>query len=209
MYKSLFIIGIEGNMGRRYSAVARYLGINYSGCDYHSSRLERIPPEGALILIATPTENHLSDCLYYLHKDSHDVLCEKPIVKNSADLERLKGINLNRLFMVNNYCYVDTKRWNSIGKVTLYNYFMSGKDGLIFDCIQLFGLAGSDEEIILENSSPIWRCAINGFHVDRDSIDESYVKMIADFFGEKKQVWNGEKIIDVHQKVLNYIENTK
>lgn len=196
-------------MGRRYQAVARYLGIDCSGCDISSNRVERIPPKDSLVLIATPTEHHLNDCFSYLATGEHDVLCEKPIIKIRDDLEKLKGINLDRLYMVNNYCYVNTKKWNHIGKITCYNYYMSGKDGLIFDCIQLLGLADEKDEIRLENNSPIWKCAINGFYVEHESIDTSYVDMIKDFFHERKYLWAGQKIIEVHEKVLKYIENQK
>lgn len=207
VYKSLFIVGIEGNMGRRYQAVARYLGIDCSGCDISSSRVERIPPKDALVLIATPTEHHLNDCFSYLASGEHDVLCEKPIVKNRDDLEKLKGINLDRLFMVNNYCYVNVRTLEHWGNDTSYDYYMSGKDSLIWDCIQLFALAKDSENIYLKNESPIWTCEINGYPVERNSIDDSYVLMIKDFFYDRKCLWSGQKIIEIHEKVLKYIEN--
>lgn len=207
VYKSLFIVGIEGNMGRRYQAVARYLGIDCSGCDISSSRVERIPPKDALVLIATPTERHLNDCFSYLASGEHDVLCEKPIVKTRDDLEKLKGINLDRLYMVNNYCYTYKDDINLYEDHTRYDYYMSGKDGLVWDCIQLFGLAKGP--VFLNNTSPIWNCVINGKFLQRQIIDESYVAMIIDFFHERKHLWSGQKIIEIHEKVLKYIENQK
>jgi hypothetical protein len=207
VYKSLFIVGIEGNMGRRYQAVARYLGIDCSGCDIASLRSERIPPKDALILICTPTEHHLRDCFSHLASGEHDVLCEKPIVKTRDDLEKLKGINLDRLFMVNNYCYTEESGIYPYPGITSYNYYMSGKDGLIWDCIQLFGLAKS--RIELQNTSPIWTCIINGVSIERNSIDKSYIEMITDFFHRKEHLWSGQKIIEIHEKVLKYIEKQK
>ncbi|MBP6151874.1 MAG: Gfo/Idh/MocA family oxidoreductase [Candidatus Methylopumilus sp.] len=201
MSRSIFIVGIEGNMGRRYAAIAKYLGIDCSGCDIHSSRVERMAPKDALVIIATPTPCHLADCLKYLSTNENDVLCEKPIVKSEQALKTLAELNLDRLYMVNNYCFAETI--DRSGKITFYDYYNSGKDGLAWDCIQLIGLAKN--EIELYNKRPFWTCIINGAEIDRNSIDRSYVKMIFNLMNEKINVWSGQKIIEVHQKVLNYI----
>ncbi len=62
------------------------------------------------------------------------------------------------------------------GRDTEYNYFRSGKDGLVWDCLQIIALA--NDEISLRNDSPIWRCKINGTTLDLSDMDYAYHSFI-------------------------------
>jgi hypothetical protein len=198
------IIGNKGNMGRRYAACLDYLNIDHWGYD-------GAPPESFVsklddtthVIIATPTETHVSIFkMIQVLSDKLPILCEKPITK---DLKELESINLDNLYMVNNYQYIA----NSIeyrNETVSYDYYHSGNDGIAWDCIQLFAF-GND--IKLSNKSPKWQCSINGTPLSKDLIDQSYIDMLKDFTGPMKHVWDKNTIIDLHLKVAKYeIENS-
>lgn len=201
----VLVLGAKGNMGRRYCSILQYLKFNYIGLDIGDDP-EEYMPDCDKIIIATPTESHL-DFINLFSFYGKPILCEKPIAYNIADLEVLKeklAVMKCELRMVDNYKYVafDPIRMHSGSQ---YNYYNSGKDSKHWDCIQIHGIAVGDASI--SNESPIWKCVLNGYNVDRRSIDISYVKMIQNWYYNPVNNW--EFIMRAHKRVLDAIERDK
>ncbi len=200
----VLIIGGNGNMGRRYSAILKFLGHEVTVVDTDNIEMLQVAAkECNRIIVTTPTENHIPVILqiaqYY-----KPILCEKPITKSMDELLAFKAEMSSRkapFRMVDNYRFVDFKdRLYGVTK-TEYSYYNTGKDGKHWDCIQLYGLATAGVEIETEN--PVWSCIINGRPVKRESIDNSYVKMIRDWLQYTDSNW--EFIERAHEKVIENI----
>lgn len=195
------VVGCNGNMGTRYQAILRSLNHTAIGWDeFHDSLLKRnLIDEADAFIVATPTDQHLTD-LYFIHKMTSRrmgwILCEKPIVKSLAELEKLKSFGddfLGRLRCVNQYAYLPEMELAKDERgITSYNYFRTGKDGINWDCFQLYALANKD--IVLDNKSPVWRSRINGVPIKIAHMDQAYVDMIKDFLGPQEKVWGWDKI---------------
>jgi len=93
------------------------------------------------------------------------------------------------IHMVNNYDYAfkracrDQSNFVNATGLTTYEYYQTGRDGLLFDCIQLIKMAKADIE--LKGYGWKWQCQINGWRIDRNLIDDSYYDMIEDFISDK------------------------
>jgi hypothetical protein len=188
---STLVIGGRGNMGRRYCSILEYLKQPYKVLDLDN--MEQYPELASIchkFIIATPTDTHLEYIEQLLPFDC-PILCEKPLSKDPRKLkEVLEPYEDPKLSMVVNYGYAfnlsvdDTYRYfekenGHRTHVTSYDYYNSGNDGLIWDCIQLVNLA--DGPISLKNKSPVWEVMINGVPIKREVIDMSYVLMVSDF----------------------------
>jgi hypothetical protein len=192
-------------MGRRYASVCNSLKIPFIGVDKN----DKLPKDITHVILATPTDSHLIDIIKLRLKYPYHVkvLCEKPIskIKHPNDLDVLKD-KVHEYFMVNQYAYYrDNIDETHNDGVTSYNYYNSGKDGNLWDCIQLIQLAKG--AIKIRNNLPIWTCRINGFSLSRELIDHCYVKMIQDFttdYTMYRRPWGIDTIIDAHEKVLRY-----
>jgi len=200
MAASVLVVGFNGNMGQRYTACLNYLGIQNVGVDIGFDK-----PSSASydrILIATPTDTHLALIEEYA-KEGKPILCEKPIVKTAEDLERLKEVfdYNDQIFMVNQYAY-SMLCIHDFNQPTEYDYFKHGDDGMLWDCIQIIALA--EDQITLKESSPVWRCIVNGVHYHQDRMDEYYIAMCCDFAGDMSDLWGQEMIILAHEKVLEH-----
>lgn len=204
----IFIFGNQGNMGKRYTAILKYLGHEPYGMDAgdhyqsHQKKLFRII-DG--YIIATPSHTHLS-FLEYLVDCQKPVLCEKPIV-NDSKLEKLNiflgsakrsGMQLS---MVSQYDYCIPK-FETLGD-TSYNFYKSGNDGLAWDCINIIWHAKG--RISLSDQSPIWSCKINGRDLDLSRMDFAYIDMIKDWI-HKPYEPQYERILNSHKKVLEYLD---
>lgn len=220
----MLIIGSNGNIGRRYVNICKYLHIPHTAVDIKSNSEEDICVEiekNEFILLCTPTDTHyeMIEKIIKIKKYKNTktyLLCEKPITKNKVELEKLLFDTVNSkitLFMVNNYNFIEIEpESNGIIKIfkkimndftTEYNYFHSGTDGMIWDCIQLVYLAKG--KIILKQESPIWHCKINGVKISREQVDYSYIAMIIDFVTKREKMWTLSDIIKSHQKVMELI----
>ena len=200
------IIGANGNMGKRYQSVCKYLNIPFQGLDVN----DPLPVNVANFthyIIATPTVTH-EKILHYLCSVNTiplKVLCEKPILCDEVEsILAFAKERKHEIYMVNQYAYYSHQTYESHG-MTSYNYYNSGGDGLFWDCIQLIYLA--KEKISLSNDTPIWFAQINGTELDRETIDLCYVKMIHDFYEDGRvygKRWGRKDIIKAHNKVLEY-----
>lgn len=201
----IYLIGSKGNMGRRYASILNYLDRRFVGIDVHNMKemneaMKNFPPSH--LIIATPTEKHIDALLYYDHYDAK-ILCEKPIIKRKEDLSLLLEVK-SKFYMVNNYEYIPSISDNGTME-TSYNFFNSGKDGLIFDCSQIIRLA--KKGFTLKRHSPIWEVRINGEKLAVDGINESYILMITDFLNDQMFLQDKEDIYNFHKKLIRINED--
>lgn len=205
MKKKVYIFGREGNMGSRYAAILRHLGHTVTGNDLEDDLVEADIMESDAIIIATPTDTHLefiAHCFDY----KKPILCEKPLINHPDNIENLREfLDLAsseevKLSMVSQYDYYQVDNINP--GLTAYNYYRTGKDGLAWDCINI--IWRSKSRVLLNNTSPIWLCSINGTPLRIDLMDYAYIQMIDSWLANpyKPQYQN---ILDRHLKVLDYL----
>lgn len=200
--KKVFISGSNGNMGRRYASILKKLGIEYFGADKdvpvldQASFCRKKDIDG--IIIATSTHTHLDlIALFGMIAKDIPILCEKPILKQSFNKdEKLK------LTMVNQYKYMIDE--SKVGK-TDYNYFKSGSDGIVWDCINIIGLANG--ALSLKDSSPTWKCVINDQILNIKNMDKAYIEMVKDW--SENPVSNWDYIVKAHKKCLEVLKSAK
>lgn len=203
---SVLIVGGKGNMGKRYGSILSYLGVESSVADLDTSEADMrlMAAVSTGIIIATPTDTH---CNYIRMFSAHGVpiLCEKPFTKNMAELsETLTQCRSDRtkLNMVYQYKVISESlsRRNAGQDWTYYNYFKHGSDGLVWDCIQLIGLAKG--RVDLQEDSPLWRCRINGSHLDIGYMDAAYVHFVRQWMKSPGQDLG--EIGHIHHKTEDY-----
>ena len=201
--KRVFIAGIKGNMGKRYTAILRSLNIDYVGCDpYDNEAIKEGMKVSDGVIIATPTCTHIDLLREFMHYGK-PILCEKPFTTNIVELMKFHAESTeyhNLISMVNQYALL----WHrdSEGE-TFYNYFKTGNDGLAYDCVNLIGQARGKVEVL--DDSPIWMCQINGQKLHLSDIDMSYISMILSW--TKGMFKNYDYAIQAHAAVEKYITN--
>lgn len=201
------VVGAHGNMGRRYCSILRYFGHDVLEHDIGSM------PEGVSkcdgIIIATPTDTHYDVMMYYEHFGI-PMLVEKPITKSLEQLIELMELKTTWR-MINQYEYFEyqnqMKNPNILsmfdGKPhTEYDFFKSGSDTIIWDCINLIGLAKGTFKCA--NTSPIWNCVLNGHRLDYSKIDYSYIWNIHDWL--EKFDDNRHYALKAHEKVFKILK---
>jgi hypothetical protein len=211
---SVCVIGCEGNMGRRYMAILRTLGVEHEGYDL-GKNMKIGPTQFTHFIIATPTDTH-AEILEWLMTERpgrHRILVEKPVCKDPKQVEKLADMadkGGHYVYMVNQYAF----RWHSgrgsgggatlpKSSLTEYDYYQSGKDGLAWDCIQLLHMA--EGEIRLANNSPVRKCTINGRIYDSAITDLLYVRMIRNFLANRKRyLWPIGELVLAHQVAAIY-----
>lgn len=210
----ILIIGSEGNMGRRYQACLNYLQRNYVGYDELVDEYEHLREKLVgvqKIIVATPTPTHLQILeqigrLRSHSKDWIDVLCEKPISTNLESTKAAYALARNgrfHLYPVNQYQFLpEYKLAGHRRGITQYDYYNSGKDGLAWDCFQLFALANA--EIRISNQSPKWICKLNGTKVDLRNMDLAYVNMLSDFLSRKVYMWDEDRVLMATRRIIRY-----
>jgi len=200
-----------GNMGQRYASILNFLEVKWVGFDVKQGGPKPAHGHFGAVIDATPTFNHYDTILGHLETAADvPLLAEKPITKSKAAIELLVskfGSSPFKLMMINQYRHLG--KFNKEG-VTSYDYFKSGADGLIWDCINIIGL--SSGIIRLSNKSPIWGCKINGSTVFPDMMDYAYIENIKRFlnaaFIPNSFDWKAELeyIANSHRKVHSYLE---
>tara|TARA_R110000796_G_scaffold252618_2_gene388737 strand:+ start:3995 stop:4666 length:672 start_codon:yes stop_codon:yes gene_type:complete len=192
--KNIFISGIDGNMGSRYATICRTLGLKVYGVDRISfTEQARFCKSNDIdgIIVATPTFTHIDAInIFGSHCEYVPMLVEKPLRKG-----RIKTMPNFKVTMVNQYKYLVDKI-DSVG-LSYYNYFKSGGDTMLWDCINIIGLANS--EISIKANSPFWRCMINGQMLNIKDMDGAYLNMVRDW--TKNPEGNREYIELAHDKV--------
>jgi hypothetical protein len=198
-------------------AILAHLGVEAVGVDID----DLVPGQSEGIthyILAIPTRDHVLaiKLLVYNYRFSnidtgYRILCEKPVTKDLVELGYLESHaeRGHKIYMVNQYAYYSDQLPQKSG-ITCYDYYNSGKDGILWDCIQIIYLARG-EITTLTNKSPVWRCVINGTELNREAIDLCYVKMIRDFISDGREygrLWGWDDIKASHEKVFRYYEDS-
>lgn len=204
------LVGSEGSMGKRYQAIFNYLNVPYVALDrlkQTADEIDKEVEEADRILIATPTPTHTELLRKYLPLKK-PILCEKPVSKNIDEL-----IELHAWCARSGYSYqmvmqykelLDEEALNANDLPSYYNYFRTGKDGLIWDCMQIIALARSAVAVI--DASPIWTCMINGKLLRFSDMDAAYLLVITQWLANSL-TQTMDDILHIHQKVVDYYES--
>lgn len=192
MLGRILILGGNGNMGKRYQTIFSYLKHPYLVSDLGDKELESKIESSEGVLITTPTHCHI-DHISLVAQYKKPILCEKPITKDVERLEIIEKLNVP-IQMVMQYQHFDRR---FLEGYTTYNYYKSGTDGLLWDCINLIGLARGS--IKLENTSPVWSCQINGRTIGFKYMDLAYIQEIQAWLKEPRSDFS--RIYSFHKKV--------
>ena len=195
--RKVAVFGAYGNMGKRYSLILeRYCNcevVRIDLLDYlHTIDLNTC--DG--YIIATPTGSHV-DIIKKLIPYKKPILCEKPITKSLMELQTLMSFEDLDLSMINQYNFFDNPLLEGH---TTYNYFKTGNDGLLWDCINIIGTARSSYDV--SNTSLIWKCKLNGRAIDLREMDHAYISNISAWVDGWR---NKEYILPAHEKVSRRI----
>jgi hypothetical protein len=194
--KKVAVIGASGNMGRRYALILeKYCDCEVVRVDLNNTITADVSECDGFI-IATPTSNHIADILTY-SQWKKPILCEKPVTKSML---KLRGILADKdldLSMINQYDFLDVKNYEGH---TEYNYFKTGSDGLLWDCINIIGTARSSYCVL--NERLVWECQLNGKKLDLRDMDHAYVHNITEWVDGWR---NKDYILPAHEKVWRKI----
>lgn len=206
---SVLLVGDKGRMGKRYKAILDATGENIITYDitddirdYPKDMVDSITHA----VIATPTnDHHQSILLWNSILKNVSILCEKPIIKTTPKLLAKLFLDVektgNRLFCVNQYCYLsEYEDFKKAKGPTEYKYFHSGDDGPHWDLFQLYALAKQDVTLY---QSRFWGCTINGIEITNGltQMDKCYVDMMFDFLGKQERFWSQDHILKTHIKI--------
>lgn len=202
----ILILGSDGSMGKRYQAILNFLKkpffcrdiklVDAPQYDVPFSKLKEIISG---IIIATPTETH-ADLIRDFLPFKKPILCEKPILKDLTELRSLfKEIESSKIRFHMMYQYKSLVPKYSEGE-SVYDYFRHGSDGLLWDCLQIIGLAKG--KIKLRERSPIWECKINGHRIPFQFMDRAYIIAVESWINGHSQ--DLKELLTVHEKVARF-----
>ena len=204
------VIGGLGSAGRRYCAILKYLGIKYEIIDFdipssvYGMTASQTFSNGDWdrAIIATPTDTHYSYSKALI-KMGKSFLCEKPLSVSLEECEELVKMDQEKLgSIVNNYFFAFG---NSRQKPDLfYDYYHTGKDGLLWDCCQLLYL---DPQCVLRNRSPIWTVRNGRTTLSYETLERSYITMIQCWLANDHHLlWSLEDGLRMTRAVLNRLD---
>ena len=208
----VLILGSAGSMGKRYTSILSYMGIDHRGYDINGlSPMLAAACEGCThAIVATPIPCHVDDCKEMLSRGL-SVLCEKPIAKTVDAVAELAGFyhtSKTSLHMVNNWRFVlGRKRILDAGHNSIsLNYFNTGADG-DYDLIQPIYLSRGYPTI--SRTSPVYDCSVNGTLINQMNFDMSYVAMIDAWIHNPALMWTMEDAIKATEKTIKYMERNR
>lgn len=193
----ILLLGSEGSMGRRYCACLKYLNYKFDTYDRRVNFSQPNFTPYTHFMICTPTETHF-DYLKELIPMQKHILCEKPLSKDIEELNTVKDLLVNSgstLTMMLQYSELLSPYTTGNSH---YDFYRTGNDGLFWDCLQIIHL--SQKTPRLNNTSPIWKCQINGHELKSNLMDAAYVTFI-DKWLNNKITQNLGDIIETHKKV--------
>lgn len=203
MAEPVLLIGGMGSVGLRYQAILKSLNVPY--LVYDAESLEGFSCEGkrnfediefGKAMICSPTDTHLNYVRKLIHLDK-TFLCEKPLTKDPEDLAYINA-EYPKGFMVCNYKFI-TKIYGEDVNLS-YNYYRSGRDGLLWDCCQLVYI---DPDCELLNDSPLWDFSVNGHPIPYRALELSYVQMIKSFiWNHGKDLWSLKQGVAMSKAVM-------
>lgn len=188
------LIGGKGSIGSRYAAIMKWNKIPHVIYDIDTPEIDLFSYEK--YIIATPTETHVK---FLEELKGKKILCEKPVCKNPSEIP-----DMNNAYVVNNWLYV-TRLMQLEGPFMIeYDFYRTGRDGLLWDCCQLLYL---DPEAILNKRSPKWNVTINGKPVAYRTLEDSYNRMILDFHNSKyENLWTLQQGKEMTEVVLERLK---
>jgi len=193
------ILGGYGNMGSRYGAILKKLGVDFLVADINVPvDLKRTTG----LIIATPTDSHLSDIERF---HGLPILCEKPISRYLSAIDRMKAWQIMgaRVTMIDQYAHIKMGR-RDVLRDTYYSSWHSGKDTLAWDCINIIAKASDLSRVNINNTAPkgSWNCRINGKPLKLENMAQAYEDMLVDWIGKKSN--NLDYMIKAHEKVWEF-----
>ena len=201
----ILLLGSGGSMGKRYQAILKSSdhtvmcadkGDNweplYGGCDR--------------VILATPTRLHSEQLIKLIEMGKKPILCEKPIATDVTKVEFLLEFSRRNevpLEMMRQYEKLPQEFVfkPDADALTYYNYYNTGKDGLIWDCIQIIGAARN--AVLINNDSPTWVCNINGYATNSSHMDDAYADFICAWIDSDGQ-GDLETILKYHEKTARF-----
>lgn len=208
MKQKVLLIGSEGSMGKRYQAILNQLKVPFGRVDTGRNVSDFDSWDTYThFLVASPTDTHYQ-IIKDIEKFKKPILCEKPITKNLDELRELLDLCQERLSIVFQYLSLINFNSNvdSQSKMSWYNYFRTGNDGLYWDCMQIIALhrngMGSLE---IANVSPVWSCCINGKPLSINGMDSAYVAYLHTWLAGFRYIKH-DKIFELHQKVVDFMK---
>ena len=205
------IIGAHGNMGRRYSAIVRYLGHEVLEHDpLAGTSCDLLTADYQAAIIASPIDTHVYYCLQ-LACYGKPFLCEKPISKDVAQVRRVAEICYRKGtpgYMVNNWAYAldcdDPPKPKTIGRIHI-DCYNTGDDGA-WDLIQPLWLVSAPDRLTVRHKSPALLVACDKGLILRDAFDWSYKHTVEAFLlDECYGLWPIDAdIVTAHERVLEY-----
>lgn len=209
------LLGSNGSMGRRYKAILNFLGVSFVEYDPSLTRgkgdLTRFMSVPCThYIIATPTDTHEEVAAALMQTEGRNLLIEKPVCTSSEDvrslLEQAKDTSTTITVMMQ-YKYIDRSELQNAPTISYYNFYNTGKDGLLWDCFQVIAFDKTGV-IKLYNDSPMWSCSINGYQLYQSSVDKAYVTFVRNWLAGN-EVQSPEDIIKWHEKVEDLIRKRK
>lgn len=200
--KKILVIGGLGNMGKRYCTILDYLNVDYGIYDkkMFKTSLKKYKLYDGFI-ICTPTRTHF-EIIKELRKYKKPILCEKPITKSVKEIAEILSWDDINLRMINQYEYFfkdETVDQVQVGRrQDHYNYFKTGEDGILWDCINVIG-TNHCKDLWKKNDSPIWKCQIRGKTLNIADMDHAYIWNVKDWL--EKDNDNIDYIRRIHAKI--------
>lgn len=223
----ILLIGSQGRMGKRYSAILDQLKVKWHGIDIKKQPWDYdIIKKCKKAIIATPVDTHFSWCSTL----KIPWICEKPLSKNIDEVDKLLTLTqMNNVEgrMINNWenaICIALQEYTAnrgdccvLGDIELYyDKIYSGEDG-IWDFIQLIHLCGKG--LYIKHASKDLKCYIKKPYMDvkitQEIIERSYLITIKRWLnipptpgdmdaGWGRGGWSLQESLQAHKEVLKW-----
>lgn len=172
----ILIVGAKGSIGKRWCAVAKYLGHKTIEVDIDNEELISSESYDRAI-VATPTITH-KDVVESISEDVQ-ILCEKPFVNEDDENFDIP----DNVRIVNNWSYF-TQNHLKIGSHRIqYLNFTCGNESLFEN---LFQPLAYSKNYSLDLNSPFLKISIDNKVVSHEDIENSYMFLFEDWIKDSK-----------------------
>jgi len=215
----LLLLGGNGSIGTRYKTILEYLNKPFIIHDSPTEKFDYKMWEGKLTraIVATPTEAH-TECCLELIKWKIPFLCEKPLTKKADEAfflqKKAEQQNVPAHIVCNYSFLLGVFNYPKLPKYISYDFFNTGKDGLIWDVCQLVYMAYSLQATLrAEKKSYYWHFTLDDKDVMYRHIEESYLMMVRAFMnGAYDLLWNMQdavKMTQICEQLTKYNKSKK